>query len=1101
MALSYIGVSNVIATNGTAPGAITPHVSTAIGDLMLFWHFSRADGGDETVSMPAGWTPLFNVVTAARGLFACYYRYRQSGDTTVQATVTNHAIGTTGETIVEFVETYRSATEAFSIRASVPSSWAASTSLGPISPPADATILNGSWVIAAAGKYLGVSAQTTLTGDNLTWTARQRSSTTQGGDAALLTQTGDNASGSSQTLTAKTITGTVTSGAGYGAFVVIEEAVNPIKNASITESCDARSESLAAKTGEPSSAPRMLYGTYVTAVAQGFEWWLATLPAGYFDPSNAGKKYPVMYWFGGDGSMGNPTLVTDQVTNVVSATQFNGNFTNPSSAIEVAWGTVEVKVQGAVVARGNSDGTISGPGVTGTMAHTAAGGAFSLTFSSAPAATPTITYLYSPEFEAGAPLYVNTPQADGLGDLIHVMIHKQTSGTYFGVTTHWDDVLVKVESELRVDTNRRTVSGLSRGTFHTATLARDRYYEIAGFMLVAGANPASMVYSVYGETGLFLLNGQNESLDSITQLVTSYLNGMGPLENMHSPYAMITEGDDTLSPVGGRHNNRLWNTECYNRDTAIIDWMEWAKLWSLDKEQRVTLFVERAESTQKIDDQREAARLVEYLDAGAVKTDLLSRVAALKTTIDGGRKRWIIDFGSNSQEGLAWKNYLSNANAGQTLSNLKDDNGAASTVGFAIVTQHATSPTDRTNTHSRSRNGCYGFTQRDFTDGIQMEVGAAPGQSKFTGLNTGKTYKVSAYGISSSATVANNMELQLTIGGVTKSMWFSQTNIKKLEFTGVAPNGSGEIVIDAQNIGDTNAIWPVAVLEEETTGGSTTHDTTITEAGPTSETSNAIQETVGAITEPTTSDDALAGMNITYTDIVEPVSMTEASDGTLTPTVDCDIEEITDFCSDIISAIATHITDRTEAAPMSDAVDAAVLAFGVVTESTAANDASAALVTYVAIQVEPGGADDLLNALNTTLATLTEPGAADDLFTALTGGVESITEPAPMSEVSPAWMETLAELIEIMSGQDSCDGLIVYGASVEETSVATDAQGVGISQWVGEIEEVAVAVDILTPLLDYYVKFHTDFRSPITLRWSAKSRVTVRIRANSRVTN
>src|SRR3990172_1516188 len=50
-AVSYIGASNLIATDGTAPGAITPNASTADGDLLVFYHYSRATGGNETVTL------------------------------------------------------------------------------------------------------------------------------------------------------------------------------------------------------------------------------------------------------------------------------------------------------------------------------------------------------------------------------------------------------------------------------------------------------------------------------------------------------------------------------------------------------------------------------------------------------------------------------------------------------------------------------------------------------------------------------------------------------------------------------------------------------------------------------------------------------------------------------------------------------------------------------------------------------------------------------------------------------------------------------------------------------------------------------------------
>jgi hypothetical protein len=110
MPVGFVGASNLIATNGTAPGAITPHASTVNGNLLLWFHYSRATGGNETVVFPAGWNQVFNSVTANNGLVAMAWRNRTAGDTTYTATVTNHTTGTSGETILEWINCSASVT-------------------------------------------------------------------------------------------------------------------------------------------------------------------------------------------------------------------------------------------------------------------------------------------------------------------------------------------------------------------------------------------------------------------------------------------------------------------------------------------------------------------------------------------------------------------------------------------------------------------------------------------------------------------------------------------------------------------------------------------------------------------------------------------------------------------------------------------------------------------------------------------------------------------------------------------------------------------------------------------------------------------------------
>lgn len=110
MAISYIGVSNLIATNGSAPAAITPAAATAVNDLLLFFHYSRCDsvgGTSERVTVPNGFTEIVNAPFQSFGLICVGWRIRQTGDTSYTSTVTGHTSGTTGDTILQWIETYR----------------------------------------------------------------------------------------------------------------------------------------------------------------------------------------------------------------------------------------------------------------------------------------------------------------------------------------------------------------------------------------------------------------------------------------------------------------------------------------------------------------------------------------------------------------------------------------------------------------------------------------------------------------------------------------------------------------------------------------------------------------------------------------------------------------------------------------------------------------------------------------------------------------------------------------------------------------------------------------------------------------------------------
>lgn len=257
MAVSFIGESNLIATNGGAPGAITPHASSATDDLLVFFHYSRATGGNETVTPPSGFTTAFNSVTANQGLVCVAYRQYTSG--TFTATITNHTSGTSGETVLEWVETYRghdSASPIVNFTASL-STWASSLNIGSITAPSTATVNDGDMVVVFGGRFENITGQTVLSGDNLTWANRTTNNTNLGSDAGAVTQNGLNSSGSNQTVTAKTITTTGTAQVGAGRMFVIEKA-------SLTNYTMPASQSSFSETGQTSTllATRKILSDY-----------------------------------------------------------------------------------------------------------------------------------------------------------------------------------------------------------------------------------------------------------------------------------------------------------------------------------------------------------------------------------------------------------------------------------------------------------------------------------------------------------------------------------------------------------------------------------------------------------------------------------------------------------------------------------------------------------------------------------------------------------------------------------------------------------------------------------------------------------------------
>jgi hypothetical protein len=231
---TFVGSGTVVATNGSLPGAVSVFSNTnAETDLLLWFVYGRADGGDESVAFPAGWNQITGspFVAAAGGLLAVAWRIRAAGDTTYTlSSVTNFTSATGGETILTWIETwtdFNRTTPVSSVVSSM-STWASSTTLGPVASTGMSTVPNGGAVVVFAGRKENVSTQTTLTGDGLRWGPGTRGDSTLGADAGAVTQWGENETGSAVTMTSKSITTTGTAQVGGGIMFVINKPADGV---------------------------------------------------------------------------------------------------------------------------------------------------------------------------------------------------------------------------------------------------------------------------------------------------------------------------------------------------------------------------------------------------------------------------------------------------------------------------------------------------------------------------------------------------------------------------------------------------------------------------------------------------------------------------------------------------------------------------------------------------------------------------------------------------------------------------------------------------------------------------------------------------------
>jgi hypothetical protein len=325
-------------------------------------------------------------------------------------------------------------------------------------------------------------------------------------------------------------------------------------------------------------------------------------------------------------------------------------------------------------------------------------------------------------------------------------------------------------------------------------------------MVANSSSGATIPWANLFDKGLMWICGQSDGV--AVPPFNSYLNTIGTTHTTMRMYPSFS----FYNGVG--HSATLWNTNCFRRSTAPFDWCKWASLWNLDIEDQADQMTDVAEGSLDLDDYRLALRATNYLGASAEKTALLARLATLKTTIDGGLKRWYVDAGA-TPDATTGINNAADFDTSISYLNLNDDNGAASTVDFQIVAEMNNTGTNRVTTNTRTAVPGFAFSRDNYVDYATIGTATATGQVKWYGLDNGKTYRVVFYVMAGTATTSDDINVSATIGATTKSVYAMYTNTRKIEFTSIAPSAN-EIVIGI-TAGTSSATSGVQVfmLEEE----------------------------------------------------------------------------------------------------------------------------------------------------------------------------------------------------------------------------------------------------------------------------------------------
>lgn len=314
------------------------------------------------------------------------------------------------------------------------------------------------------------------------------------------------------------------------------------------------------------------------------------------------------------------------------------------------------------------------------------------------------------------------------------------------------------------------------------------------------ASSGALTWSLLTNIAVMGVHGTNDGGATAPTQTTKIPQNMNPLPPRHPPIANLYWGVSHGGAQTSAYNrkNKTNSSGVVVGGTTDFDFIEWMLKFSTDLTTTAELHTTYAETPHNWGDQYvdylDALRVVNTLGAGATKTSLLARLADLKTFLDGGGRRWLIDFGETAFQSTGFVNNMINHNTGQTISNLTTDTGAPSTIAFNIVNNMGTD-TNGVNFNGYMAAPYNGFQTASFQDGMQIQLttGASAitdGECRFTGLNDTKLYTVIIFHMSAVATFGVRSELQAVVNGNGKTQYSEFNSLKHLKYTGVtAPGG------------------------------------------------------------------------------------------------------------------------------------------------------------------------------------------------------------------------------------------------------------------------------------------------------------------------
>lgn len=436
------------------------------------------------------------------------------------------------------------------------------------------------------------------------------------------------------------------------------------------------------------------------------------------------------------------------------------------------------------------------------------------------------------------------------------------------------------------DSTRFYLTGLSLGASGTSKYVMTYPDRVAAYLLATGDTQ----YQRGSNTGATVNGVRQVDVPGWFHAGTadgtiSVNNGIDALTAMNAvmPKPIYPYLVDTYWNLG--HDTNMWDTKVYNRKyrtdavgTSAFDYIQWFMQYKVnDLVNNSDSYVKKAEMTKDYTDYLMALRIANKISDIPTQQAHLGRLGVVKSAIDSTNKIVMLNFGNLTAIGNM---NIINISNGQSVNNLIDINGNATTIGFALSGSQWNPP----DIAIGFKQEYFGFDSTVFDRGFRVYNNAT---WTITGLNNSKTYKLRFFYGDMSYNNTQHSGGNILINGVNKLSDNAMVNTTKyVDYDNISPISNSIVCTMTSLQSNWQCDYTAMLIYESVSVGTTTTSTSSTTSttSSTTSTTTSTSSTTSTTSSSTTSTTSTTSSTTTTTSSSTTTTSTTTSSTTTTTT-------------------------------------------------------------------------------------------------------------------------------------------------------------------------------------------------------------------------